>query len=202
MMGADKPSQGGWMMTAGRVLMTALAAIAALGATAHGQVPRERSPALLGAIEECESGALTLTNGARALGACDFALRSELLGENERARLLVNRAALSIDRGALSSARTDLEQAEQAMPDLPELHLNLSALRIREGNFTGAQRAAERALELGLRPEALGHFNRAIALERQNRSAEALSAYREAARLAPGHAEIAAQPGRFNLAGS
>ncbi len=189
-------------MTAGRVLITALAGAAALGAAAHGQIPRERSPALLGAIEECESGALTLTNGARALGACDFALRSELLGENERARLLVNRAALSIDRGALSSARTDLEQAERVMPDLPELHLNLSALRIRDGNFTGAQRAAERALELGLRPEAVAHFNRGIALERQSRNAEALSAYREAARLAPGHAEFAAQPERFNLAGS
>lgn len=168
----------------------------ALGSTAiaHAQ---DRSPAVRSAISECEDGARAGVEMARALGACDFALRDSSLGDEERARLQLNRAALSAARGDGRSAINDLNAAQALLGDLPELHLTLSAARIRIGDFNGAYESAGRALELGLEPSHLGHFNRAIALERLGRYDAAYASYVEAARLAPDNALLAAQPRRF-----
>ncbi|MFC4724786.1 tetratricopeptide repeat protein [Glycocaulis abyssi] len=162
-----------------------------------GAFAQERAPAVRSAISECEAAALSGTDAARALGACDFALRDSSLGDEERARLHLNRAALSAARGDGRNAMTDLNAARALLDDLPQLHLTLSAAQIRIGDFNGAQASARRALELGLEPSHLAHFNRAIALERLGRYDDAYEAYREAARLAPDNTLLAAQPRRF-----
>lgn len=178
-------------------LSGAVAALAmALGSAgaAHAQ---ERSPAVRSAISECETAARNGADAPRALGACDFALRDSSLSEDERARIHLNRAALSAARGDGRAAINDLNAAQGLLGDLPQFHLTLSAARIRIGDFNGADESARRALQLGLEPSYLAHFNRAIALERAGRYDDAYEAYREAARLAPGNALLAAQPRRF-----
>lgn len=165
-----------------------------LSAPALGQ---ERSPAVRSAISECETAARSGQDAARALGACDFALRDSSLSEDERARVHLNRAALSTARGDGRSAMTDLNAAQPRLGELPQFHLTLSAAQIRTGDFNAAEASARRALQLGLEPSHLGHFNRAIALERLGRYDDAYMAYQEAARLAPDNALLAAQPRRF-----
>lgn len=163
-------------------------------AAAHAQ---ERSPAVRSAISECEDAARGGRDDARALGACDFALRDSSVGDEERARLQLNRAALSAARGDGRLALSDLNAARDRLGELPQFHLTLSAAQIRVGDFNGAQESARRALELELEPSHLAHFNRAIALERLGQYDEAYEAYVEAARLAPDNALMAAQPRRF-----
>lgn len=187
-----------------RATILAVGLISALLAAAPSALAQQQTgpssghaPALTSAIDECESGAMTLTNGARALGACDFALRADRLSDTERARLFVNRAALALDRGNAAAARADLERAEALEPNMAELHLNRSAALISAGDYPAAARAAQRALEAGLRPAALGHFNHAIALERMGRREEAYDAYSEAARLAPSDSRFASQTARL-----
>lgn len=167
-----------------------------LAATAAAQA-QERLPAARAAIQECEAAALGGGDAARALGACDFALRDSTLGEEERARLQLNRGALSAARGDGRSAMTDLMAAQAMLGELPELHLTLSAAQIRVGDFDGALASARRALDLELEASHLAHFNSGIALERLGRHDEAYDAYSEAARLAPDNALMAAQPRRF-----
>ncbi len=175
----------------------AIAGLAACMLQAPAALAQERSPAIRSAISECEHAARGGGDNPRALGACDFALRDSSLGEEERARLQLNRAALSAARGDGRSAMSDLMAAQGLLGELPELHLTLSAAQIRTGDFNGAQASARRALELGLEPSHLAHFNRAIALERLGQYDAAYEAYREAARLAPENALLAAQPRRF-----
>lgn len=171
-------------------LALALAGLAA----AHAQ---ERSPAVRSAITDCEDAARNGVDDARALGACDFALRDSSLGDEERARLHLNRAALSAARGDGRSAMTDLNAAQGFLGELPQFHLTLSAAQIHIGDFNGAYASARRSLELELEPSHLGHFNSAIALERLGRYDDAYTAYVQAARLAPDNALMAAQPRRF-----
>ncbi len=178
-----------------------LATAAAALALAHG-VPvcaqaQDRMPAVSSAINECVTAARSGRDMARALGACDFALRDSSLGDEERARLLINRAALSAARGNGGAAMSDLAQARATLPDLPELYLNLSAAEIRVGNYDAAEASARRALDLGLEASHLAYFNRGIALERIGRYEEAYRAYSEAARLAPDNQLIATQPRRY-----
>jgi Flp pilus assembly protein TadD len=175
-------------------LVAGLAFALAGTVAAHAQ---ERSPAVRSAISECEDAATTGRDAARALGACDFALRDSSLDDEERARLHLNRGALSAARGDGRSAMTDLNAAQALLGELPEFHLTLSAAQIRIGDFNGAHESARRALQLGLEPSHLGHFNRAIALERLGQYDQAYEAYAQAARLAPENALLAAQPRRF-----
>lgn len=175
-------------------LCCSLAMMAGLPALAGAQ---ERAPAVSAAIEECIGAARTGRDMSRALGACDFAMRDSSLSGDERARLLVNRAALSAARGNGAAALNDLNAARADLPDLPELYLNLSAAEIRVGNYPAAESAARRALQLGLEASYLGHFNRGIALERMGSHEEAYQAYSEAARLAPDNPLLAAQPRRY-----
>jgi len=174
----------------------AIAGLAACLAHAPAAHAQERSPAVRSAISECEDAARRGADDPRALGACDFALRDSSLGEEERARLQLNRGALSAARGDGRSAMTDLMAAQALLGELPELHLTLSAAQIRVGDFNGAQASARRALELGLEASHLAHFNRAIALERLGQYDAAYEAYVQAARLAPDNALLAAQPRR------
>lgn len=170
----------------------ALALVLPVSATAQ-----DRAPAVSAAISECESAARTGRDMSRALGACDFALRDSSLRSEERARILVNRAALSAARGNGSAALNDLNSARAELPDLPELYLNLSAAQIRLGNYDAAEASARRALDLGLEDSHLAHLNRGIALERLGRHEDAYRAYSEAARLAPDNQLIATQPRRY-----
>lgn len=120
-----------------------------LSAPALGQ---ERSPAVRSAISECETTARSGQDAARALGACDFALRDSSLSEDERARVHLNRAALSTARGDGRSAMTDLNAAQSRLGELPQFHLTLSAAQIRTGDFNAAEASARRALQLGWSP--------------------------------------------------
>ncbi|MCC5980387.1 MAG: tetratricopeptide repeat protein [Oceanicaulis sp.] len=158
---------------------------------------QDRAPAVSSAIGECETAARSGADMARALGACDFALRDSSLRTEERARILINRAALSAARGNGAAAITDLDTARAELPDLPELYLNLSAAQIRVGNYDAAEASARRALDLGLEDSHLAYFNRGIALERLDRHEDAYRAYSEAARLAPDNQLIATQPRRY-----
>lgn len=170
----------------------ALALVLPVSATAQ-----DRAPAVVSAIGECESAARTGRDMSRALGACDFALRDSSLRSEERARILINRAALSAARGNGSAALNDLNSARAELPDLPELYLNLSAAQIRLGDYDAAEASARRALDLGLEDSHLAYFNRGIALERLGRHEDAYRAYSEAARLAPDNQLIATQPRRY-----
>ena len=175
-------------------LCCSLAMMAGLPALAGAQ---ERAPAVSAAINECVGAARSGQDMARALGACDFAVRDSSLSADERARLLINRAALSAARGNGAAALNDLNAARADLPDLPELYLNLSAAEIRLGDYPAAEASARRALQLGLEASHLAHLNRGISLERMGRHEEAYQAYGEAARLAPDNPLITAQPRRY-----
>lgn len=180
-----------------RACITALTGLAVLISGPLPASAQDRLPAVRAAIQECEVAALGGADMSRALGACDFALRDSTLGDEERARLQLNRGALSVARGDGRSAMTDLTAARERLGELPELHLTLSAAQVRIGDYNGAYESTARALDLGLEASHLAHFNRAIALEHLGRYDEAYAAYSEAARLAPDNALLAAQPRRF-----
>ncbi|MGX6648104.1 hypothetical protein ACWCOP_09200 [Maricaulaceae bacterium MS644] len=179
----------------GAALAFAGAAFLAFNAKAQGQAPVER-PALVSALEECESGAQESALTARALGACDLLMRSPDLDAAMRARVLINRGQIAHRRGQAGPARDDLEQAVQLAPDLAPAWLNLSAMRIKAGDAAGAVVAARRAESLGA-DRAQSLFNEAIALETLGRYDAAYDAYVAAAGAAPDNATFQAQPARF-----
>jgi lipoprotein NlpI len=163
--------------------------------SALAQEPVDR-PALVSALEECESGARESALTARALGACDVLMRSPDLDDAMRARVLVNRGLIAHRRGQAGPARDDLEQAVRLAPDLAPAWLNLSAIRIKAGDASGGMEAARRAESLGA-DRAQSLFNQAIALETGGRYDAAYDAYVAAAAAAPGNATMQAQPARF-----
>jgi tetratricopeptide (TPR) repeat protein len=173
----------------------------AFGATATAQTPPPSAqlerPAIVSALDECETGAREGVLTGRALGACDVALRSDALSESIRARVLVNRGVISLKRNEAGPARSDLEQAVSLAPDLAEAWLSLSAARIKARDLSGAIEAANRALDLNVITPELAHFNIAIAEETAGRFDPAYEAYVRAAELAPENATLQAQPARF-----
>ncbi|MCC5995678.1 MAG: tetratricopeptide repeat protein [Oceanicaulis sp.] len=181
-------------------LLTALAAGAVLAASAGtdalAQARPGADPALETARAECESAARSSAPPARALGACDLALRAPGLSPSARGRALTNRGVIALRRNDVRAARADLEEAVSIYPELAEAWLSLSAARIRAGAHDSAIEAAREARGRGADP-ALAMFNTAIALERSGRYDEAYEAYGEAARLDPDNALLAAQPARF-----
>lgn len=185
-------------------LISALALGAAvaliLGGPGFGQAvsaQSEPAPAIADAREECESGARAPDGDARALGACDLLLRSGGLGEEARARVLINRAVNLVRRGNARAALTDLDAAGELLPQSGAVELNRAAALILAGDFSRAEDAARRALDLGVDAPELAWLNLAIALERQDRFDAAYQAYLEAAALAPENALLQAQPARF-----
>ena len=184
------------------VLAALLAPFAASGALAQSagaapSSPALERPALVSAMDECETGAREGVLTGRALGACDVALRSDALSDPVRARVLVNRAVIALKRNEAGPARSDLEEAVRLAPELPEAWLSLSAARIKARDLSGAVQAANRALELEVSEPALAHFNIAIAEETAGRYDPAYAAYLQAAELAPDDALLKAQPARF-----
>ena len=182
-------------------MFTAAAALAAgLGGAVMAQTgpaPVMDRPALISAMDECETGARQGVLTGRALGACDVALRAPELGDSLRARILVNRGVIALARNEAGPARSDLEQAVQLAPDLAEAWLSLSAARIKARDLSGGVQAARRALDLDVSEPALAHFNIAIAEETAGRFDPAYEAYLRAAELAPANRLIQAQPQRF-----
>lgn len=179
----------------GAALAFAGAAVMAFNAPALGAQPVER-PAIVSALDDCESGARDGADTGRALGACDLLVRSPEIDDAMRARVLVNRAVIALDRGLARDARADLEQAVRLAPELGEAWLNLSAARTRAGAHPGAVEAARRAREFGA-DEALALFNEAVALEHMEQFDPAYEAYLAAAEAAPADAVLQAQPQRF-----
>lgn len=182
------------------VLSAAIPLAALAGGAASGQAataPALDRPALTSAMDECETGARQGALTGRALGACDVALRAPDLADSIRARVLVNRGVIALSRNEAGPARSDLEQAVQLAPDLPEAWLSLSAARIKARDLSGAIQAARRALDLNVSAPALAHFNIAIAEETAGRFDPAYEAYLRAAELAPADMLIQAQPPRF-----
>lgn len=171
-----------------------------MGGAGFGQpvsAPSDPAPAIADARDECESGARSANGDARALGACDLLLRGGSLDDRARGRVLVNRAVNLIRRNSARAALDDLDTAAGLLPESGAVELNRSAALIAIGNYRDGEAAARRALDLGVERPELAWFNRAIALERQDRFDAAYSAYMEAAGLAPDNALIQAQPARF-----
>lgn len=181
--------------------ITGLMAAAALAACvwAPGALAQARGggdPVLETARTECESAARAGNPDARALGACDLALRAEGLTPADRASALTNRGVIALKRNDVRAALADLEDAVREDAGLAPAWLSLSAARIRAGTHDGAIAAAREAGERGADP-ALVRFNIAIALEHAGRYDDAYDAYVEAARLDPDNRLLAAQPARF-----
>ncbi|MFW6413473.1 MAG: hypothetical protein ACOC0V_05000 [Oceanicaulis sp.] len=199
---AENPNAGNALGRAaiggGLGLGAALALAAACAATFSGNANalQAERPAIVSAMNDCESGARDGAADGRALGACDILVRDPSFDDAMRARILVNRGVIALDRGSYGPARDDLEQAVRLAPDLAEAWLNLSAARVRTNDADGAIEAARTARERGAN-RALSLFNEAIALETLRRWDEAYETYLDAADAAPNNETLQAQPARF-----
>ena len=182
----------------GLILATLLASACAvfLSGDANAQASSSGSP-VNDALEECEQGAMSGADTGRALGACDFLLRSSDMDEALRARVLVDRAIIALNRGDSRNARFDLEDAVRLAPELGEAHLNLAAAMIATGSHQAAVEAARQALALDVEAAHWAWFNLGVAHEHLDRYDAAYEAYMQAAELAPEDELIRAQPARF-----
>lgn len=154
-------------------------------------------PLIEQAREECQSGANGQSQGTRAIGACDYAIRSGDLAEDIQAIMHVNRAIMLVNLGDGNSALNDLQMADDVLAEEPEFQLNLSAAYIQANQYDRALYAARTAIEGGLANPALAIFNQAIALENMEQYREAYQSYLQAAELSPDNARMQAQPMRF-----
>ena len=170
------------------------------GPVAHAQSTDSNvtvDPLIQQAQEECQAGANGQSQGTRALGACDYAIRSGQLAEDIEAIMHVNRAIMLVGVGDGRGALNDLLAADDVLAEEPEFQLNLSAAYIKANQYDLAVRAARGAIEAGLANPALAIFNQAIALEGMARYREAYQSYLQAAEMAPDNAQMQAQPMRF-----
>lgn len=178
------------------LVMTSLMVASTISATAVAQESEATDPVLEQAASECEAGVTNPSEDTRALGACDYVIRSGDLGEEMRAVMHVNRAIMLTHLGDGRSALTDLDAADM-LADQPEYQLNLSAAYIQVSQYDRAYNAAMRAFEAGLTNPAFALFNQAIALEGMDRYQEAYQRYMQAAELEPENPQMQAQPLRF-----
>jgi tetratricopeptide (TPR) repeat protein len=181
----------------GLIMATLLASACALFLSGDANAQAASGPAFNDALEECEQGASAGAETGRALGACDFLLRSSDMDQAMRARVLVDRAVIALNRGDSRNARFDLEDAVRLAPELGEAHLNLSAALIATGSRQAAVEAARQALALDVEDAHWAWFNLGVANEHLDRYDAAYEAYVQAAELAPDNELIQAQPARF-----
>ena len=120
-------------------------------------------------IDDCSDAAFRASHGLalplNAMESCNAALNDALLSPKDRASLYVNRAVIFHIKHNLESAERDLDDAMRIMPQLPEIWVNLGALRISQKRNKEAVVALNRSLELGLQDAEVAYYNRALARE-------------------------------------
>jgi len=168
-------------------VVTALAALAALGATMLATPPARAAVTVLGSGlgESCFRMVDGGSDSSTTLDTCSRALAEGRLGRVDRAATLTNRGIVQIRRGALEAGLRDFDAAIALAPELGDPHVNRGAALLR----LERPEEALAALDLGVarmptRPAA-AHFNRAIARETTGDVRGAYADLRRAAELEP-----------------
>lgn len=104
---------------------------------------------------------------------------------NFLARLVL--ANVYVRQNSLEKAETELSRLVAEQPGFAEGHAAYGALLVRHENYAQAEREIERGLELGHR-DAVTFNSLGIAQAELGRPKEAIKAYQEAVKLAPGYA--------------
>lgn len=142
----------------------ALTACLAQGATAQMLVMGH------GAAKDCYNSVKHGDSGRRTtIRNCEAALDDVSLRRKDRAATHINVGILYMRNKSYDKASKHYDKALKMSPDVPEVHINLSANYIYTGRYDEAIAAVNTAIGLGTdrMPEAL--FNRAMAYDHQER---------------------------------
>jgi tetratricopeptide (TPR) repeat protein len=173
-----------------------LAAAAAAALIAAG--PAQGATLVIGngLAAECSQGAYKGRADKEVLDTCTAALEGQLMPKEDTAKTYVNRGVVYLRRGVYDLAEKDFDSADRLVP-LPETHINLGAVRIREKRYEEAVAEINKGLEMGpLEPEK-GYYNRAVAKEALDDLQGAYLDFRKASELKPDWADPKNQMARF-----
>jgi len=122
---------------------------------------------------------------ASSIRECKKALRTMDLTLKDEAATHVNLGILQMRHGDYAEARANYDIALNMTPNLPEAHINNSAVLIYMGDHHSAIEAVNKALELGTKkvPEAL--FNRAMAYDHLKKYNKAYADLKKVLELRP-----------------
>lgn len=117
--------------------------------------------------------------------SCEAALEDGLLKRKDQAATHVNIGILYMRRKEFSKSDEHYQRALKMKPNIPEVHINLSANQIYTGQYQAAIASANTAIELGTEkmPEIL--FNRAMAYDHLKRYTDAYNDLKKALELRP-----------------
>lgn len=117
--------------------------------------------------------------------SCEIALYETNLKKKDRAATHINIGILYMRRKDFDKSDTHYQSALKLEPNVPEVHINLSANQIYTKQYEAAILSANRAIELGTdkMPETL--FNRAMAYDNLKRYNEAYNDLKKALELKP-----------------
>jgi Flp pilus assembly protein TadD len=114
----------------------------------------------------------------------------------DKSQLWFNLGIAQENLGQLAEAATSFEHSLAMQPNDPNTCGNLSNVYCRLARFDEAEKMARRALELGA-PRAQALNSLALALDRQNKIAEAGAAFEEALKLEPENAQLLCNHANF-----
>ena len=117
-----------------------------------------------GLASDCSHEAFKGRADTEVLDTCTAALETQLMPKEDTAKTYVNRGVVYLRRGVYDLAEKDFNSANR-LYGLPETHINMGAVRIRQKRFEEAVVEIDKGLEMGpLEPEK-GYYNRAVAKE-------------------------------------
>lgn len=104
----------------------------------------------------------------------------------------------ALDRDWLETAEKEFNWALANSPDYPEALVNLSLVKLKQGQFDSALELLQKAISIS--PDyAEAHYNLGLALKSAGRSAEAFESFEKAADLEPGKAGAYYEMARLRL---
>lgn len=135
-----------------------------------------------------------------SVATCTAALENEAQSARDHAATLVNRGILYMQAQNIVAALMDYDAALEIMPGLAEAYVNKGIALVHLGG-RDAEAVAQLTAGLDRKPAhpEVAYYTRAIAYEMTGATREAYEDYKQAAELAPGWAEPAAQLLRFQI---